>query len=127
MSAFFLLMTLNPDAQARAQQEIDSVVGGDRLPNIDDRSKLPYVDALIKEVLRRAPVATLGTLTIWKTVCVSFVTGIPHAALEEDVYQDLLIPKGSTIIANIWSVARALLFDTFSTNGYQCLVQGPSP
>lgn len=54
-------MTLYPDVQKRAQDEIDRVVGKDRLPSIDDQDELVYVGALIKEVLRFAPVAPLGT------------------------------------------------------------------
>ena len=53
-------MTLYPDVQKRAQEEIDRVVGKDRLPTIEDQDNLIYVGALIKEVLRFAPVAPLG-------------------------------------------------------------------
>jgi cytochrome P450 len=48
--AFFLAMALNPAVQAKAQAEIDAVVGSDRLPTFADRENLPYVDALVKEV-----------------------------------------------------------------------------
>ena len=54
-------MVLNPLVQARAQQEIDAVVGTDRLPTIADRKNLPYIGALVKEVLRWNPVTPLGT------------------------------------------------------------------
>lgn len=53
-------MTVYPDAQAVAQREIDRVVGNDRLPDIYDRSQLPYVDALCKEVIRWHVVVPLG-------------------------------------------------------------------
>ena len=53
-------MVLNQDAQERAQAEIQHVIGHDRLPTLDDRKDLPYVNALIKEVLRWAPPAPLG-------------------------------------------------------------------
>lgn len=43
-------MALNPAVQAKAQREIDAVVGGDRLPTFADREDLPYIDALVKEV-----------------------------------------------------------------------------
>jgi hypothetical protein len=45
-------MTLFPDKQQKAQQELDSVVGLDRLPEFSDRSALPYVDAVVQEVMR---------------------------------------------------------------------------
>jgi cytochrome P450 len=53
-------MTLFPDAQHKAQDEIDHVVGSDRLPNLADRDSLPYVDALVSEVLRWRPVIPTG-------------------------------------------------------------------
>ena len=45
-------MLMNPDAQSRAQTEIDSVTGGKRLPHFDDREKLPYVQAILEECFR---------------------------------------------------------------------------
>ncbi|KAJ7174180.1 cytochrome P450 [Mycena crocata] len=46
LEAFFLAMSLYPEVQAEAQRELDSVVGNDRLPEISDRSVLPYMNAL---------------------------------------------------------------------------------
>ena len=43
-------MLQNPDALAVVQQEIDDVVGCDRMPQLGDLDKLPYVQATIKEV-----------------------------------------------------------------------------
>jgi cytochrome P450 len=57
---FFLAMLMNPDAQAKAQEEIDRVIGTDRLPTFDDESKLPYVSALSREVFRWQQVAPFG-------------------------------------------------------------------
>lgn len=53
-------MTLHPEVQRRAQTEIDQAIGNDRLPTLADRENLPYLDALVKEVLRFNPVASLG-------------------------------------------------------------------
>lgn len=53
-------MTLYPEVQKKAQVELDSVVEAGRLPDYSDRDKLPYIDALIKEVLRWNPVLPLG-------------------------------------------------------------------
>ena len=52
MKVFFLAMTLYPEVQRRAQAEIDGVVGSRRLPNLDDREKLPFIDCIVKELLR---------------------------------------------------------------------------
>ena len=45
-------MTLNPEVARKAQAEIDTVVGSDRLPQISDRPRMHYTDAILKEVLR---------------------------------------------------------------------------
>jgi len=55
-------MVLYPEVQTRAQQELDSVVGRDRLPEFIDRPQLPYINALVKELFRWNPVAPLGTV-----------------------------------------------------------------
>ena len=62
-------MTLNPSVQTRAQAELDAVVGlgtdtDMRLPTFADRERLPYINAIIKEVLRWNPSAPLGELFI---------------------------------------------------------------
>ena len=45
-------MILSPDVVRKAQAEIDAVVGQDRLPGFADREKLPYINALVLEVIR---------------------------------------------------------------------------
>jgi cytochrome P450 len=55
-----MVMTLYPDVQARARAEINKVVGHDRIPSIDDRASLPYLDAILLEVLRWCPPLPLG-------------------------------------------------------------------
>ncbi|QRV92278.1 cytochrome P450 family protein [Ceratobasidium sp. AG-Ba] len=57
---FVLAMTLYPDVQAKAQAEIDRVVGKDRLPEIEDRDSMPYLECVLKEVLRWQSVTPLG-------------------------------------------------------------------
>jgi cytochrome P450 len=54
-------MTLYPDVQRKAQEEIDHVVGNSRLPDYSDEDKLPYIQAVLKEVLRWHPVTPLST------------------------------------------------------------------
>ncbi|KAJ7067247.1 cytochrome P450 [Mycena amicta] len=74
----------------RAQSELDSVVGPDRLPAFSDYDSLPFIRAIVNETLRWRPVAVLG--------------GTPHASTEDFVYEGMYIPKGSTIIANLWGI-----------------------
>ena len=59
LMTFFLMMMVNQGAQEKAQAEIDAVVGKDRLPTVDDRPLLPYLDAIFRETLRYSPVAPL--------------------------------------------------------------------
>ncbi|KZT67723.1 cytochrome P450 [Daedalea quercina L-15889] len=91
LSAFVLSMVLHPDACKKAQEEIDHVVGDSRLPDFGDRSSLPYVEAVLKEVLRWIPPVPLG---------------LPHRLTEEDTYRSLMIPEGSMMIPNVWGMTR---------------------
>ncbi|KAG1838113.1 cytochrome P450, partial [Suillus tomentosus] len=77
---FILAMVLNPEVQAKAQAEIDRIVGKDRLPNFDDRPAWPYVDAILRETLRWQPVFPL--------------VSVPGATTTSDIYKDYFIPKG---------------------------------
>ena len=60
MQAFFLAMAMYPNVQRKAQEELDRVVGKDRLPDFQDQDSLPYINALIMELLRWHPIAPLG-------------------------------------------------------------------
>ncbi|KAK6526453.1 hypothetical protein TWF694_005039 [Orbilia ellipsospora] len=91
LSWFFLAMSLFPEVQAKAQDEIDRVVGTDRLPGFQDRANLPYVEAVLKETLRWNPIGPLG---------------LPHTADEEDEYRGYRIPKGSIILPSITWFSR---------------------
>ena len=53
-------MLANPEAQRKAQTEIDAVTGGKNLPDFDDEAAMPYVSALVKEVLRWKNVTPMG-------------------------------------------------------------------
>jgi cytochrome P450 len=53
-------MILHPEVQRKAQAEIDQIVGNSRLPEFSDQDALPYVQAILKEVLRWHPVLPLG-------------------------------------------------------------------
>ncbi|KAJ7928089.1 cytochrome P450 [Mycena leptocephala] len=91
LASFFLAMAVHPDVQKKAQSEIDTVIGTHRLPEFRDRSSLPFVEALYREVMRWKPVAPLG---------------VAHAASADDIYNGYFIPKGATVISNIWAMTR---------------------
>jgi cytochrome P450 len=84
---FLLAMLLFPEAQEKAQEELDKVVGLGRLPEYEDRERLPYTNALCKEVLRWHPVAPFS---------------IPHRVTQDDVFGGYFIPTGSIVLGNTW-------------------------
>ncbi len=49
MQWFSALIPAYPEIQKKAQVELDSVVGRDRLPTVEDEKNLPYCHAIIKE------------------------------------------------------------------------------
>ncbi|KAI0205339.1 cytochrome P450 oxidoreductase [Astrocystis sublimbata] len=78
-----------PEVQSRAQAEIDAIFGEDASPTWNDFSRLPYINMIIKESHRWRPVTPLG---------------VPHAVAEDDQIGHYLIPKGSTVVLNIWGM-----------------------
>ncbi|KAF4951326.1 hypothetical protein FGADI_7524 [Fusarium gaditjirri] len=91
ITTFFLAMTLFPQAQKKAQCEVDAILGKYRLPKLSDRQSLPYVNALVKEVLRWHPVGPM---------C------LPHTTSQDDIVDGHLIPRGAMILPNIWQICH---------------------
>jgi hypothetical protein len=106
-------MILFPETARRAQAEIDAVVGSERLPTFADRPHLPYINALIKELLRWNSVTPLGDRSIFWILGdtlndpVADNAGGPHRSTEDDVHDGYFIPAGSIILTNIWYVKFA--------------------
>ncbi|KAF8752268.1 Cytochrome P450 [Rhizoctonia solani] len=107
---FVLAMILFPDTQAKAQQEIDSITGKNRLPTLKDRSGLPYVERLTSEVLRWQPVSPLGSsvyqLSLNQRGEPYSILGVPHVAAREDSYCGNRIPKDTIVFGNLWAMSR---------------------
>ncbi|KAI5359250.1 putative cytochrome P450 [Septoria linicola] len=91
LALFFMAMMLFPEIQSKAREEIDRVVGSDRLPSLDDREQLPYVGAIVKECLRWHPVTP---------------TGVPHALTADYEYDGYTLPKGAMVIPSHWAMAH---------------------
>ncbi|KAJ3569054.1 hypothetical protein NP233_g5306 [Leucocoprinus birnbaumii] len=90
LESFFVAMCLHPEAQRRAQAELDQVFSvTNALPTFADRPKLPYVTAVVEECLRWQIVAPLG---------------VPHVLTEDDEYEGYFIPKGTLVLGNSWSI-----------------------
>ncbi|THH13120.1 hypothetical protein EW146_g7061 [Bondarzewia mesenterica] len=114
LGTFFLAMTMFPEIQRKAQEELDRVVGRDRLPDFSDEPSLPYVSAVMKEVLRWQQVAPFA---------------IPHRVMTDDVYNGYFIPKGSIVIGNSWAVLHdeKLYPDPFTFNPSRFLKSDVDP
>ncbi|KAJ7159322.1 cytochrome P450 [Mycena crocata] len=90
LAGFVMVMALYPDVQKKAQEEVDLLLKGNRLPSVEDRPSLPYVNAVITETMR------------WH---VSLPLSMPRVAEQDDIYNGYLIPKGSLILPNVRGIA----------------------
>ncbi|KAH9916576.1 cytochrome P450 [Epithele typhae] len=88
---FFLAMLHNPTVFRAAQAELDRVVGPDRLPDLSDRERTPYLNAVLEELLRWRP-----------GIALSF----PHHLTSDDTYRGWDIPAGCMVLTNIWGMSR---------------------
>jgi cytochrome P450 len=82
-------MSRHPEILAEAQNELDTVIGPSRMPSIDDLPNLPYIEAIMTELLRFAPPTR---------------SGFPHKTTADDVYNGYFIAKGTMVIPNTWCV-----------------------
>jgi cytochrome P450 len=89
LATFVLAMLKYPSVQRRAQAELDSVLGPDRLPTFDDMPDLPYLAALVKECHR------------WEVV---LPLAIPHMLTADDEYRGWFLPSGTLVIPNSWAI-----------------------
>lgn len=84
-------MAIYPEVQKKAQKSLDDLLGGNRLPEFSDMSQLPYLSALVNEVLRWHPVTPFA---------------VYHLSTQDDVYEGYHIPKGSIMIPNSWAILQ---------------------
>ncbi|PSN45989.1 Methyl farnesoate epoxidase, partial [Blattella germanica] len=86
-----LYMVLYPEVQKNVQKELDSVVGQNRRPTLEDRPNLPYVEAVITELLRVCSIAPLTP---------------PHRVTEDTYLNGYLIPKDTMVLINLYSLMQ---------------------
>ena len=84
-----LYLIHNPKVQQMLQQELDQVVGPDRLPELEDKKNLPYLEATITETLRLSSLVPLS---------------VPHKTTADTTLQGYSIPKDTTVLMNLWSL-----------------------
>uniref|UniRef100_A0A671S5J7 Vitamin D 25-hydroxylase n=2 Tax=Sinocyclocheilus TaxID=75365 RepID=A0A671S5J7_9TELE len=83
-----LYMALYPRIQEKVQMEIDCILNG-RPPALEDKQRMPYVEAVLHEVLRFCNVVPLG---------------IFRATSQDAVVRGYTIPRGTMVITNLYSV-----------------------
>ncbi|KAJ7211168.1 cytochrome P450 [Mycena pura] len=111
LGTFVLALLANPEAQMKAQDEIDSVIGPGNLPDFADEPSLPYVSAIVKEVLRWRNVAPIA---------------FPHYITVDDEYRGYRIPAGSLVIGNTWAILhdKEMYADPHTFNPERFLLDG---
>ncbi|KAG8965055.1 hypothetical protein FRC05_003370 [Tulasnella sp. 425] len=97
---FLLAMTLYPEIQAHAREEVDRVYGEGPPGDFEGQEKMPYLRAILLECLRWNPPVSAGLLTL--IYLVIHAEGLPHVSREDDIYGGYFIPKGTTVIPNLW-------------------------
>ncbi|KAI9227292.1 MAG: cytochrome P450 [Piptocephalis tieghemiana] len=89
LSWLSMLLASNPHVQVKAQEEMDRVVGRDRMPTPDDLPSLPYLRCVIQESLRMRGPARIN----------------PVRACSEDMeYRGMPVPKGTWVLASLQGV-----------------------
>ncbi|KAK5640630.1 hypothetical protein RI129_011441 [Pyrocoelia pectoralis] len=90
VSLAFLFMLLHPDIQKKAQDEIDQIVGRDRLPTLEDRRLLHYIEAISLETTR---------------LFTGHILNSPRRAVKDCYFNGYFIPKGTTLAVNFRGVS----------------------
>ncbi|KAI6024672.1 cytochrome P450 [Pisolithus microcarpus] len=84
-----LVMILYPDVQDKVHAELDTLIGRGAIPTLADRPRLPYLQAVLYEVMRWNPPVPLG---------------LPHVTTTSDIYEGYYIPKGTMVLFNYWEM-----------------------
>ncbi|XP_014720157.1 cytochrome P450 2C19-like [Equus asinus] len=84
-----LLLLKHPEVTAKVHEEIDHVIGRDRSPCMQDKSHMPYTDAVVHEIQRYINLVP---------------NNLPHAVTCDIKFRNYLIPKGTTILTSLTSV-----------------------
>ncbi|CAA2996947.1 cytochrome P450 76A1-like [Olea europaea subsp. europaea] len=87
----FTELLRNPHAFKKVREELDRVVGVNRLVEEKDVENMPYLQAVVKETLRLHPALPLL---------------LPRNTMEDTKYMGYLIPKGTQVLVNAWAIGR---------------------
>lgn len=86
-----LYMIAYPEVQSQIQQELDQVIGNNREVFLEDRSKLPFTEACIYEIMRHSPM---------------FPISIPHSTTTDTNINGYFLPKDTFVLVNLYSLTR---------------------
>ncbi|KAM4641697.1 cytochrome P450 2A6-like [Discoglossus pictus] len=91
MNYSLLILVTLPDIQAKVHEEIDQVIGRDRMPRIYDRSLMPYTYAVMSEIQRFSDIGPLN---------------VTHSVIKDTQFRGYTIPKGTDISPLLCTVHR---------------------
>jgi hypothetical protein len=94
-------MLFYSDVQKKAQHELDSVIGRDRLPTFEDRPRLPFIDAVCKETLRWRPIVPVGGFL--PALGIGVASLLPHSLWQGS---HTLLPKTMSMQASSYRRVR---------------------
>ncbi|KJA24942.1 hypothetical protein HYPSUDRAFT_53452 [Hypholoma sublateritium FD-334 SS-4] len=93
LQSFILACVMHPEWTRKAQQQIDDIIGPDRLPSFADRPRLPFIEAAMRETMRWRPGVRFG---------------LPHESTADDIIdyngEQYFIPAGTTVFAVTWAI-----------------------
>jgi cytochrome P450 len=91
ITATIMAAACHPLAQAKVHEELDKVIGSDRVPTFDDSTSLPQLHAFLLEALRWRPIVRIG---------------FPHRATKDIFWRGYCIPEGATVYGCHWTLSR---------------------